>query len=56
MKYKIVVCDICGEKGPSEIIQLHDAFYICGRCSIYCELHPGVVFKSLRRFLTGNVL
>ncbi len=56
MKHKIVFCDICGEKGPPERIQMRDAFYMCGRCGIYYELYPGVVINSLRRFLTGNVL
>lgn len=56
MKGKIVFCDICGKKGSHERIQMHDSFYLCGRCSIYYGLYPGVVINSLRRFLTGNVL
>lgn len=49
-------CEICGEKGSPEQIQMHERFYMCRRCKIWYELHPGVVIKSLRRFLTGNVL
>ncbi len=49
-------CEICGEKGSPEQIQMHYRFYMCGRCKNCYELHPGVVIKSLRRFLTGNVL
>jgi hypothetical protein len=56
MKYKIVFCDICGEKGPPERIQMHEAFYMCARCSMYYQLHPCLFILSLKRFLTGNVL
>lgn len=49
-------CEICGEKGSHEQIQMHYQFYMCGRCKNCYERLPGVVIKSLRRFLTGNVL
>jgi DNA-binding NtrC family response regulator len=53
---KTYQCDICGEKGRPDLIQMHYFSYMCRRCKNLYELLPGVVFKSLRRFVTGNVL
>lgn len=49
-------CVVCGEKISSQTIQIHDSFNMCQRCSHWYELLPGVLIKSFRRLILGNVL
>ena len=53
---KVHHCVVCGEKVSSQTIRIHDSFYMCPRCSHWYELLPGVLIKSLRRLILGNVL
>jgi DNA-binding NtrC family response regulator len=52
---KISQCEICGEKGSSQQIQIHHSFYMCARCRNCYELLPGVIVRSLRKLLLCNL-
>jgi hypothetical protein len=49
-------CDICREKGSSKQIYMHYSFFMCERCKNWYNLLPGVLIKSLQRYINGNVL
>ncbi len=52
---EIKPCDICGGSCLPEEIHLQRSHYLCRRCRHCYELLPGVVFESLKRFLSDNV-
>ena len=52
------LCDLCGEKVPSEeILEIEDLVYLCNSCFNYLEDFPeGKIKESIKEFLIGNVI
>ena len=52
------LCDLCGEKVPSEdILEIEDFVYLCNRCFQYLGGMPeGKIKESIKEFLIGNVI
>jgi DNA-binding NtrC family response regulator len=55
-RLKVHHCVVCGERVSAQPIRVQDSFDMCPRCSHWYELLPGVLMKSLRRLILGNVL